>query len=118
MKHSEIKRTVLGANIILLRKKRGWRQNRLAKEAGTQALGCIESGARKAPYYATLLAISRALGVTVADLYAEPAPTKPKLYKGRSEATRSANEHMAGAMGVTVPELLESKAKKRRGARS
>jgi transcriptional regulator with XRE-family HTH domain len=105
---------VLGANIRRLRKAKGYKYKQFAELAGTQATPMIETGKRgKRPEYATLVAIARALGVTVADLYAEP---KPKSKRDRSAGDQMAHNHrVAGATPAPATTRDPKPAPKRRG---
>lgn len=60
----------IATNLTRLRLSRGWSQARLASEAGLprQTLQRIERGKRLDPQISTVLALARALGVSVADL--------------------------------------------------
>ena len=59
----------IGQKIIELRKKKGWSQYRLFKEAqiGQSTLSQIESGIKKHPNTVTLQKIAKALGVSMAE---------------------------------------------------
>ena len=64
--------------IAQLRKHKGWSQQDLAVATGlhVQTISRTEAGYRWGPSQPTLKAIADALGVTIADLYAEPEPAE------------------------------------------
>lgn len=61
----------LAKNIKRLRQQLGWTQDQLASEAGVSSVAMYEAGLRPNPRGANVVAIARALGVSVEDLYAE-----------------------------------------------
>jgi transcriptional regulator with XRE-family HTH domain len=66
----------LGENIKRLRTAARLTQVKLCQRAVTSSIAMIEAGKIASPRYSTLQAIAKALGVTVADLFAEPKPER------------------------------------------
>jgi len=84
--------TILSDNIRRLRADRGMSQAALSRDIGVTSLKMIETGRVSSPRYSTLQAIARALGVTVADLYAEPQPQKKRKRTNKPQKTTSPEE--------------------------
>ena len=72
--------TAFGAELRRLRTKKGWSQMKLAMVAGLHlnALGNLERGERT-PSLHTVFALSRALGVSAAELVAAVEKARPQL---------------------------------------
>lgn len=62
----------LAVNLRNLRLERGMTQEKLGNLAKCSSVAMIESGRRTSPRSHTLTRLAKALGVTVADLWAEP----------------------------------------------
>lgn len=73
----------LAANVRRLRKEKTWSQDELTRRSGVTSVKMIEVSKVACPRYPTLVALARALGVTVADLFAEPKHPKRKRLNGR-----------------------------------
>lgn len=93
----------VASRIETLRKRRGLSQRALAAAAGItrQAVGAIESG-RGQPGVASALALARALGTTVEELFGAPSDPQPPPERiavatigGRRVAHRLDEEHLA-----------------------
>jgi transcriptional regulator with XRE-family HTH domain len=61
--------TQLGVNLGRLRLAKGMTQKQLSKKSGVTSIAMIECGLRTQPRLATLMRITKALGVTLEDLY-------------------------------------------------
>jgi transcriptional regulator with XRE-family HTH domain len=72
----------LAQNVRSRRLALGWTRTKLMQLAGTTSIKPIEMGRIRSPREPTLLAIAKALGATVAELYADPRPARKRRAAG------------------------------------
>lgn len=88
----------------MARERRGWSQVELARSAGVsrQLVGAVEAG-RHAPRVDAALALARALGMSVEDLFAPAVPDAPQVVwlseRGRVLATSPGQPVLAARVG-------------------